>query len=188
MLYFLLSYLTVNLLKLTVLNIKGEVMNMLNEKESRTALASQSESTNAVDILERIFLSLKKNMAVRYKQLPISMRDLLVIKLISSSEMRGDTITPSDISREIDVTRAAVSQYISSLEKRGYIIGRADENDKRKTYLYLSDKAKELISGFSETLCNDVETVRSKMGHKRFGEMLNLAVEAAGILERTQAQ
>lgn len=161
---------------------------MLNEKEYCTVPSSLCENKDTIDVLERIFLSLKKNMSERYKQLPVSMRDLIVIKLISGSEMRGDTITSSDISREIDVTRAAVSQYVSSLEKRGYIIGRADENDKRKTYLYLSDKAKELIAGFSGTLCNDVETVRSKMGHKRFSEMLTLVAEAAGILERIEAQ
>lgn len=142
----------------------------------------KSENSDLLGKVEQICMTLSRSIAKRFDNSPVSMRDAFILKHIFECERNGSPVTSSDISRMMNVSRSAVSQIMSSLEKRGYIVGRADKNDKRKTYLHPSNKGKETVTDFNSRFLSDLKNVRRNMGEERFNELLTLAVEAVGLL------
>lgn len=133
---------------------------------------------------ERTIFKIKSSIQRFFVNSPLSMREFFVLKLIREYEENGNMITSSEISRLFCISRSAVSQFIASLEKRGYIVRKTDKNDKRKTYLSATADAKDILDdykkGFSEILCG----MREKMGSKRFNMLLELASDASELLEK----
>lgn len=150
-------------------------------------LTVKSHSEHSTALIEKLGRLIKSNLNERFAKLPISMRDLLILKLIYINELQSNMITSSEISRKMGISRSAISQFVSSLQKRGYIISKADMHDKRKTYLYISDSAKEIIISFNDSLSADIDTIQREMGTERFELLLKLASEACGILSQKKA-
>ncbi len=95
----------------------------------------------------------------------------------------GNKITSSDISRQFGVSRAAVSQYISSLESEGYILRYNSENDRRRTYLITTEKAKDITRKIDSYLNKNCITVKDTMGEEKFRTMLELIEESIVIIK-----
>ena len=85
----------------------------------------------------------------------------------------GNKITSSDISRQFGVSRAAVSQYISSLESEGYILRYNSENDRRRTYLITTEKAKDITRKIDSYFNKNCITVKDTMVKKNSEQCLN---------------
>lgn len=115
--------------------------------------------------------------------MPISNREYFILKTIDESVSEGNKITSSDISRQFGVSRAAVSQYISSLESEGYILRYNSENDRRRTYLITTEKAKDITKKIDSYLNNNCVTVKNTMGEEKFQTMLKLIEESVAIIK-----
>lgn len=147
-------------------------------------------SENDFDMLEsyeRIIFKMKTSIQRVFINSPLSIRDFLILKIVLEYEENGDTITSSEISRSFCISRSAVSQFIASLENRGYIIRKTNKNDKRKTYLLATNAAKELIDDYKRRFIEILSGIKEQMHCERFNMLLELASEAAELLEKANA-
>ena len=132
-----------------------------------------------------LILKIKEALNCLLSVLPISNREYFILKTIDESMSEGNKITSSDISRQFGVSRAAVSQYISSLESEGYILRYNSENDRRRTYLITTEKA---LDGYTHIVIDsylnkNCITVKDTMGEEKFRTMLELIEESIVIIK-----
>ncbi|MCK5156672.1 MAG: MarR family transcriptional regulator [Spirochaetales bacterium] len=58
----------------------------------------------------------------------------------ADTEQTSKGITPSDISHRLHITSPTVTQHITNLEKKGYIIREVDKQDRRVVRINLTEK------------------------------------------------
>lgn len=58
----------------------------------------------------------------------------------------GEGKTMSELAKELDVTHGAVSQTASRLEKKGYLLRRRDEGDRRQIVAVLTEKGRDFYA------------------------------------------
>ncbi len=61
-------------------------------------------------------------------------------------------ITQEELTRRVNVDKAATARVVKSLEEKGLLIRKPDENDKRSKRLYLTDNAKQKYDPMSAKL------------------------------------
>ncbi|MEC0232382.1 MarR family winged helix-turn-helix transcriptional regulator [Paenibacillus alba] len=69
--------------------------------------------------------------------------------------MRNERITANDIAAKFEITKSAVSQVISKLEARHFIVRESNPSNRREFYIILGEeghKYAELIKNLDETL------------------------------------
>lgn len=138
-----------------------------------------------LDNTECIILKIKNSIHKIFADSPLTVKDFLILKMIHESEKNGGHITASDLSRSFHVSRSAISQFTVSLERRGYITGKNDKNDKRKTYLSVTERAKKLLDSFKQKFIETINGIRDKLGSEKFNALITLSSEAADLLEKS---
>ncbi len=81
--------------------------------------------------------------------------EMLILKGIIENDRKNSSITPTDICNEFNISKSAVTFVLNSLEKNGYIIRKIQKQDRRKTVILPTKKAKdndELITDFYKKL------------------------------------
>ena len=77
---------------------------------------------------------------------------MFYLKMISQHE----GMSQSRLAEMVGVERASVTSALQRMEKAGYIVRRQDEEDQRKTRLFLSEEGKRLNRETDEALANYV--------------------------------
>lgn len=67
----------------------------------------------------------------------------VILRKIKHMEIDGN-LTISGIGKELNTSKPAVSQFLKSLEEKGYIKRQASEKDRRYTLLSLTEKGEEM--------------------------------------------
>lgn len=92
--------------------------------------------------LTHLFYMFRKENATSFDDHPrIRHKDIMMLDAILSINS-GDLVKMSDISSYLQVTPAAVSQFIKGYEKKGWVERVVLENDRRSVYIKVSDEAK----------------------------------------------
>lgn len=58
--------------------------------------------------------------------------------------------TMNDLAKTMGCSRQNVKQIVNSLEKKGFIVSRPDENDKRRQQIFLTEKAARMAEEYHE--------------------------------------
>ncbi len=134
-----------------------------------------AESNDGVNI---IFENLKTAMENMVRELPINNKELLILKSIMDSE----DITSAEISEMFSVSKAAVSQFVSSLENRGYLKRRLSDKDRRRIYFDITDTGRELVRMTDEYIAGSINIVKENLGEKDYKTMTELLKKTTKIL------
>ncbi len=110
--------------------------------------------------------------------LSINTREFMILKAILSSE----NITSAELSGMFPISKAAVSQFTSSLEKRGFLIRRIGDRDRRRVYFEVTDAGRELVEKGDTYHAEDINIVKNQLGEENFKRMMEFARETAEIL------
>ncbi|QLH37211.1 MAG: MarR family transcriptional regulator [Parachlamydiaceae bacterium] len=65
--------------------------------------------------------------------------------------------TMKEISEKLLLDKSTVSRLISKAVKKGYVKCSSDQNDKRKRYIYLSEKGKNVLDSFEQIAFNQTK-------------------------------
>ncbi len=134
-----------------------------------------AENNDGVNI---IFENMKTALENMVKDLPINNKELLILKSIMDSE----DITSAEISDMFSVSKAAVSQFASSLEKRGYLRRRLSDKDRRRVYFDITDAGRELVRRTDEYIAGSINIVKERLGEKDYNAMTELLKRTTKIL------
>ncbi len=134
-----------------------------------------AENNDGVNI---IFENMKTALENMVKDLPINNKELLILKSIMTSE----DITSAEISEMFSVSKAAVSQFVSSLEKRGYLRRRLSDKDRRRVYFDITNVGVELVRSTDEYIAESINIVKERLGEKDYNTMTGLLKKTTKIL------
>lgn len=97
-------------------------------------------------------------------------------------------LTVSQLSRELGISPAGVSQMVNSLVTKGYVARVPDERDRRVVRLLLTEQGRDLTARAKEGMCALARKILAKMGEEdasRFVQYLDHA--SAVILEEIRS-
>lgn len=89
-----------------------------------------------------------KNIGILYRQLNLFLNRELSDSGLTSTDLMylgtlfaQDGVTQDDLARDFCIDKAATARSMQSLEKKGIILRKADEKDRRAKRVYLTEKA-----------------------------------------------
>ena len=88
-----------------------------------------------------------------------------------------EAICQKDIQLEIDVSKAAISSAICSMEKQGFIERISDQEDSRKNRIILLPLGKEIYDDFKKSICLLNQEVLEGIGYDDLNEFLRISEE-----------
>lgn len=129
-----------------------------------------------------IIQNMKTALSNTYAALPLTHKELLILKSIRNRENMGETITSAEISDMFSISKAAVSQFVSSLEKRGFLTRRHSYDDRRRVYFETTEIGKSMVDKSNAYLDENFNIVKERLGLENFETLLRLVREATEIL------
>jgi len=118
----------------------------------------------------------------------LSRTEFRLLREVIIEQEKGKKIISSELSRRLGVTRSAISQIVTKLEKRG-IVQRTDaENDRKIAYIQLSDNALTLFEQQCSQANEIAEKVEKKLGPEKLNKLLELYDEFAKVLNESRKE
>ena len=117
----------------------------------------------------------------------ITMSEYILMREVA--ENTKDVYNPSaltEVREYLSVSKAAVSQMLNSLEKRGYILREIDPNNRRNIIVSLTEEGKTAFEKKNQEFYNRFEMVIRGIGEKdvsQFIAMINKMSDAMGDFE-----
>lgn len=118
----------------------------------------------------------------------ITMSEYILMREVA--ENTKDVYNPSaltEVREYLSVSKAAVSQMLNSLEKRGYILREIDPNNRRNIIVILTEEGKNAYGKKNQEFYNRFEMVIQGIGEKdvsQFIAMINKMSDAMGVFEK----
>lgn len=118
----------------------------------------------------------------------ITMSEYILMREVA--ENTKDVYNPSaltEVREYLSVSKAAVSQMLNSLEKRGYILREIDPNNRRNIIVILTEEGKNAYGKKNQEFYNRFEMVIQGIGEKdvsQFIAMISKMSDAMGDFEK----
>ena len=105
------------------------------------------------------------------KDLPMRPSEMGVLNIITKRE---GLFTPIMIAQLLEVSKHMVTNHITVLEKKGYILRQSCANDKRSFYVIPADKAISLVKEVEKNLNNHLKNIEEYLGKEKFEFLIHL--------------
>ena len=133
------------------------------------------------------FKNLTKNIVIffesnLFEKDNISCSELSVLKVLCESEKENKKMNITELSSSLKMSKSAVSQLISKLEKKGFIKRKINLFDKKVNYLSVTNEAREKCEISQRKYSEAVHQVVDKMGEKDSQELSRLLEKLSGII------
>ena len=89
----------------------------------------------------------------------------------------GAGISNTEIQKELQITKSAISQMLDSLVEKGYVERTLDANDRRRMCVTITPSGREILCQMSERTKCVAEDVSEKMGEEKIQQMFDLLNE-----------
>ena len=129
------------------------------------------------------FKNLAKNISSFFdnnllKKEDITCSELSVLGVICENEKMNVT----DLANSLKISKSAVSQTLSKLEKKGYVKRKINLFDKKISYISLTENAKEKYEKKKEEYDSIINKVENQMGENDLKELSRLLAKLSDII------
>ena len=107
--------------------------------------------------------------------------DLRLLLMISHHDKNG--LTPSMLAEKLEVALPTVSRKLSVLEKQELIYRKASSEDRRKTFVYATEKGREILHDNYHQFITAFSTAAEKLGEEKTVLLSQLLDEFGGYIE-----
>ncbi len=114
-----------------------------------------------------------ENMDYYMGQTGLNKTEFRLLREVVFAEQKGETIISSEIARRIGVTRSAVSQIVTKLEKESIVKRTPSMEDKKTAYLGLTDSAKECFEKLLVGVNDFMQRVIAVYGEERMKSFIS---------------
>ncbi len=90
-----------------------------------------------------------------------------------------------NLTEELNINKSAVSQMLSGLESKGFIVREINTQDRRKLDIHLTDAAHKLMDEIEFNGNQIMSEIFGEFGEQRTNELLSLFEEFAEVVEAT---
>lgn len=112
---------------------------------------AQDRSDELLTSIRRIIRAVDVHSKGLLKRYGMTGPQLLILKIIGES----NTLSVTEIAKQISLSQATVTNILVRLEQQGYIMRRRGESDKRKVYIEISDKSRLILDSKPSLLQTD---------------------------------
>jgi DNA-binding MarR family transcriptional regulator len=99
----------------------------------------------------------------------------------------GKPIKPSEAARILDVTVAAITHRINSLEKEGYIVRTSSPTDRRVVFISLSEKGSETVSILKKNHKQSIYGLVEYLGDEDSANFIDLLGKISNYYKRMES-
>lgn len=92
--------------------------------------------------------------------------EVAMLSLIGRAELIDDKVISTQIAKELNITRSAVSQTVDRLVEKGHVRREASPYDKKIAYIVLTEEYRDGIKGKIEENISLTESVLQEMGER----------------------
>lgn len=100
--------------------------------------------------------------------------ELMVLRYLELREGTGETVTPSEMSQALDLTTARIANVLKSLERKGLVERIHDTIDRRRVFVSLTDKGRELVHRKTCEVNHGAESLMEHLGDEDAPELVRL--------------
>lgn len=118
----------------------------------------------------------------------LTQTEFRLIREIVMEREAGKQIISSELARRLSITRSAVSQLVTKLEKRGIVKRTSSPTDRKIFYVELSDSSLAVF----QKLCNEanelIDKVIGEFGKEKADQLIGLAEEFAAVFDKVRGE
>ena len=112
----------------------------------------------------------------------ISKTEFRLLREIALEREKGRNIISSELARRLGVTRSAVSQIVSELEKENIVVRTDSPTDKKIAYVRFSEHAQEVFEEYCAQGNRIMEKVVAKLGAEKMNRLIEDYNEFLAVL------
>ncbi|MDR3242679.1 MAG: MarR family transcriptional regulator [Clostridiales Family XIII bacterium] len=117
----------------------------------------------------------------------VNMTELFVMAGISENAFCGDkSVNMAEIQSSIYITKAAISQMFTSLEKKGYVVRETDRSNRRKITVELTDAGSKILEGAKKQADQMLEQTLSRLGEENAWRLITLLNRLSDIFDEVK--
>ncbi|NCO65479.1 MAG: hypothetical protein COW32_07940 [Candidatus Aquicultor secundus] len=144
------------------------------DKEQITERARELQS--AMNMFRRTNFITKDNSGLRHSE--------KYFMWLLATLNKGAPVMPSEAAKELNVTLAAITHYINSLEKQGYVTRSSSPEDRRVVFVSLSDKGAEMVAAMREKHSEKIYGLVEYLGDKDSSELIALMTKISKYVKK----
>lgn len=123
------------------------------------------------------------------KMADINMTEFFVMNGLSKNIFGQDqSVDLSQVQCHTHVTKAAISQMFTSLEKRGYIIRETDKSNRRKITVTLTQQGKEILALSQRAADKTLDEILFRLGEDKARQLVCLLSELSDISDEIKRE
>lgn len=139
-----------------------------------------------VEVLAAYQSIMKKNSVFALKS-NLTAAEISLLMLVFNCNELSNSPTVTTIANKLDISKSAISQTVSKLEKKNYIVRRAKEEDKKQQLLCLTDEAVEIIHLQKLNIVQKINQIAQYMGEKQMDHFVNLVQKFDEALKKIES-
>lgn len=112
----------------------------------------------------------------------LNMTELVVMRGLEKNCSDSNTGV-AEVQKQLHITKSAISQMMTSLEKKRYIERMIDPEDRRKRIVTLTDAGKDVLNKTKETTNYNLNEIFSSLGDKNIKQFIDLLNQVSDISE-----
>lgn len=135
------------------------------------------------DYFDKIMRIIRLSKNTKFVKKPMfNTTEMKMLEELSIAKMEGRRLISSNLAKALGVTRSAVSQMVTKLEKQGIVKRVAAENDKKIAYIELTESYMNDTSEQKNMIAFNICRTIDKMGEDNFEKFIALGEEFFTIL------
>lgn len=117
----------------------------------------------------------------------ITQGEFLILSIVKKHgdymESRHNSINVTRLAERLDASTAAVSRTLRRLEENGYLERITDKNNRRHTYVKLTDAGQQVLDEESRHIGQLAARVFKRMGNEKMKNLMELCIDLHHILQ-----
>lgn len=123
------------------------------------------------------------------KMAEINMTEFFVMNGLSRNIFGQDqSVDLSQVQCHTHVTKAAISQMFTSLEKRGYIIRETDKSNRRRITVTLTQQGEKILSQSQQVADKTLDDILLRLGEEKAWQLVCLLSELSDISDEIKRE
>lgn len=119
----------------------------------------------------------------------LNMTELVVMRGLEKNCSDSDSNTGiAEVQKQLHITKSAISQMMTSLEKKGYIERMIDPEDRRKRIATLTDAGKDVLNKTKDTTNHNLNEIFSSLGEENIKQFIDLLNQVSDISEELKKE
>lgn len=118
----------------------------------------------------------------------LSKTEFRLLREIIMEGEKGKDIISSELARRLGITRSAISQLVTKMERRGIVQRVESPSDKKIAYIRLSDKAYATFEEQCRQANAVMERITAEYGEERLKQLISAYDEFASVFRKAIAE